>query len=112
VRLLDRDTQRSVEAFIALLPPDLCPLEIRVFGSRARQDHRSFSDVDVAIILSGASKDRVSVALSMADVAFDVMLDTGILVEALPLWEQEWRDPNGFFNPALIERIKQEGIRV
>jgi hypothetical protein len=29
-------------------------------------------------------------ALTMAGIAFDVMLETGVLVEAIPLWEDEW----------------------
>ena len=48
----------------------------------------------------------------MAEIAFDVMLDTGVLVDPLPLWENEWIRPERFGNPALIETIKREGLRV
>ena len=55
---------------------------------------------------------RIDAALRMADIAFDIMLETGILVEALPLWEDEWEHPEHFSNPALIDRIRHEGMRL
>ena len=46
----------------------------------------------------------------MAGVAFDVMLETGVLVSPLPIWEAEWADPGRFPNPELLESIRIEGI--
>ena len=46
----------------------------------------------------------------MAGIAFDVMLETGILVEALPLWGGEMEHPERFSNPALIRTIQREGV--
>ncbi|MBK1630056.1 nucleotidyltransferase [Thiohalocapsa halophila] len=37
-------------------------------------------------------------------------MDIGILIEALPLWQEEWMHPERFSNPALIEHIRREGI--
>jgi hypothetical protein len=51
-------------------------------------------------------------AIDMAGIAFDVLLETGILVEALPLWEDEWEHPERFNNPFLIENIRREGVRL
>jgi hypothetical protein len=48
----------------------------------------------------------------MAGIAFDVLLDTGILVQALPLWRDELTYPERFSNPALIDNIRREGIRL
>lgn len=48
----------------------------------------------------------------MADIAFDVMLETGILVMALPLWEEEFEHPKRFSNPGLIHNIRREGVRL
>jgi hypothetical protein len=39
-------------------------------------------------------------------------LETGILVEALPLWEDEIARPESSRNPALIETIRREGVRL
>jgi hypothetical protein len=48
----------------------------------------------------------------MAGIAFDVMLDTGVLVQALPLWRNELAHPEQFSNPALVNTIRREGIRL
>lgn len=52
----------------------------------------------------------MDVALELADLAFDVMLETGVLVEAIPFWEEEWAHPERFANPALIENIRRDGV--
>jgi uncharacterized protein len=83
-----------------------------LFGSRALGNARPESDADVAVLLHGAPGRRVDEALKMADIAFDVMLETGILIEAIPFWEGEWERPECFNNPALIANIQRDGIRL
>jgi hypothetical protein len=51
-------------------------------------------------------------AIAMAGIAFDVLLDTGVLVQALPLSREELAHPEQFSNPALIDNIRCEGIRL
>jgi hypothetical protein len=63
------------------------------------------------VVLKGRSGDRVATALDMAGLAFDVLLETGILVEPLPLWEDEFKHPERFGNPALVKNIRREGLR-
>jgi hypothetical protein len=79
-------------------------------GRKARDAHTHDSDADIAVILPGEHGRRVPIALEMAGVAFDVLLETGVLVEALPLWEDEMEHPELFSNPAWIENIRREGI--
>jgi hypothetical protein len=50
--------------------------------------------------------------LALADIAFDVMLETGVLVQPLPLWDGDLAHPERFSNPALIRTIATEGVRV
>ncbi|PMS33436.1 nucleotidyltransferase family protein [Trinickia symbiotica] len=83
-----------------------------LFGSRARETHSQESDADIAVILPGQHGRRTPIALEMAGIAFDVLLETGVLVEALPLWEDEMDHPELFSNPALIKNILREGIPV
>lgn len=82
-----------------------------LFGSRARGQARDDSDVDVAVILKGSSDGAfLRTKLAMADVAYDVLLDTGVYIQPLPLWEDEWRQPERHPNPRLVENIRREGI--
>lgn len=85
-------------------------VQLILFGSRARGDYHDESDADVAVVLAGQSGDFVDTKLEMADLAFDVLLDTGVLIQALPVWEREWANPNSHSNPALLQNIAREGI--
>jgi predicted nucleotidyltransferase len=86
--------------------------EAYLFGSRARDLAGPESDADIAVLLRGRSRCRADAAVDMAGIAFDVMLETGVLVDAIPLWEDEWDHPERFSNPALIENIRREGVRL
>ena len=83
-----------------------------LFGSRARSTHRPDSDADLAVIMKEQTGDRSVTAVAMAGIAFDVLLDTGVLVQALPLSRDELAHPEQFSNPALIHTIRREGVRL
>jgi uncharacterized protein len=109
---IDADTARAAEAFLTRIAATYPVSRAILVGSRARHDHTEDSDADIAVILTGehGGHDRVDIVLDMASIAFDVLLDTRVLVEALPLWESEFENPERFSNPALIDNIRREGI--
>lgn len=107
---IDPNTASALHLFTSRAARRFDVLGALLFGSRARADHRRDSDADLALLLRGARGPRLDVALDLADLAFDVMLETGILVEAIPFWEEEWAHPERFSNPALIENICREGV--
>jgi DNA invertase Pin-like site-specific DNA recombinase/predicted nucleotidyltransferase len=109
---LDADTARAARAFMKRLEGKYPTVEGLVYGSRARGSHRDDSDADIAVILKGERGDRSAAVIDMAGIAVDVLQETGILVQALPLWENEMNRPELFSNPALIENIKREGLRL
>lgn len=108
----DAETENAARLFLSRLSRQYTIASALLFGSRARGSSRSDSDTDIAVVLRGDHGRRVEEALKMADIAFDVMLETGVLVEAIPLWESEWEHPETFNNPALIENIRREGLRL
>ena len=81
-----------------------------LYGSRARKSHHPDSDADVAVILRGPRQRFLPVKLAMADIAFDVMLETGINISPLPIWIDEWEHPENYSNPHLLKNIAAEGI--
>jgi predicted nucleotidyltransferase len=83
-----------------------------LFGSRVRRDHRSDSDADVAVLFHGRQGPFLDTKLALADIAYDVLLETGILIQPLPVWEDEWEHPDHAANPRLIRNIAREGIRL
>ncbi len=81
-----------------------------LFGSRARNTHRADSDADVVVMLRGSPEKFIATKLAMDDLAYDVLLDTGIRIQPLPVWESEWNQPENYSNPWLLKTIANEGI--
>ena len=81
-----------------------------LFGSRARRTHRADSDVDVAVLLAGPRGRLMDTSLELADIAFDVLLETTIYIAPLPIWEHEWEHPETHSNPRLLDNIRREGL--
>ncbi|MFZ4537611.1 hypothetical protein [Propionivibrio sp.] len=48
----------------------------------------------------------------MSDVAFDVLLETGINISPLPVWLDEWEHPETYANPRLLKNIALDGVRL
>ena len=111
-RSLDGETERAARAFLRHLEGRYQVREAIVYGSRARHTHRPDSDADIAVILDGARGDRRKVSGDMAGIAFDVMMETGVMVQAVPFWADDLARPETFSNPALINNILREGIRL
>lgn len=81
-----------------------------LFGSRARHSHQPDSDVDVAILLNGIPRHFVSTKLELDDLAYEVLLETGLRIQPLPIWESEWDNLENYSNPHLLRNIAREGI--
>jgi DNA invertase Pin-like site-specific DNA recombinase/predicted nucleotidyltransferase len=109
---IDAATEHAARVFMQRLEGKFAAIEGRLFGSRARGTHKPDSDADIAVILQGEQGDRYGVSRDMAGIAFDVMMETGVLIDALPLWEDELKRPERFSNPALIESINRDGLRL
>lgn len=109
---LDPDTQRAVRAFISRVATHYDFAGAVLFGSRARGTNRPDSDADVAVLLHGRPGKFVATKLEMADIAYEVLLETGIRIQPLPVWEDEWEHPERYSNPLLLRNIEREGIRL
>ncbi len=107
---MNTKTKQTTKLFLELVNKQFDTAGAILFGSQARIDANTQSDADLVILLKGKPGRRVDVALTMADMAFDVMLKTGLMIDALPLWEEEWLHPETFKNPALLENIRRDGI--
>ncbi len=108
----DAATGRAVTAFLDRVAAVFPLRHAILFGSRARGAFQPDSDADVAVLLSGPHGPFMAVKLAMADIAFDVMLETGVRIEPLPVWEDEWANPDAYRNPRLLRNIEREGVLV
>ena len=109
---IDDDSEKAVRRFLELIASRYSVAGTIVYGSRARGTHRPDSDVDVAVLLHGEPQRFLPAKLDMADVAFDVLLETGILISPLPIWLDEWEHPETYSNPVLLRNINREGVRL
>ena len=107
---LDNDTLNATNAFINRIRSKYPFTNAILFGSRARGQFRSDSDADIAILLKGKIGQFLRTKLEMADIAYDVLLETGIRIQPLPIWEEEWQHPENYSNPYLLENIEREGV--
>jgi uncharacterized protein len=107
---IDDATRKSVDAFLSRIEGRYPIVQAILYGSRARGDAASDSDADVALVLDGPKQRTMDVALEMSDYEVDVLMETGVMVSALPVWLDDWNDPSSHSNPFLIANIKREGI--
>lgn len=112
VRKLDPETAEAVRRFLDRIADRYDVAGAIVYGSRARGTHRPDSDADVAVLLRGEPQRFLDVKLDMADTAFDLQLETGILVSPLPVWVNEWSHPDRHTTPELLHTIDREGGRL
>lgn len=102
---------RAADMFIRRISGNFDVKEAYLFGSFARNSARDDSDVDVAVVL-GDRGNLSETILRFSDVAYDMFMETGVLVDAHPLWEDDWQNPGLSTNPHLIENIKRDGVRL
>jgi predicted nucleotidyltransferase len=107
---LDPAAVESIRSFLGRVSAKFDVSSAKLFGSRARNDARPDSDFDIAIILRGKRGDFISAKLEMTDLAYDALLEDGIHIQALPVWEDEFLFPVAYSNPTLLKNIEHEGI--
>ena len=108
--LLSSSTLQATRAFAARVAKAYPTQESVLFGSRARGTAHEESDADVAVILKGQPGNFIKTKMAMNDIAYDILLDTGIRIQPLPVWEDEWAHPERYSNPHLLHNIAVEGI--
>jgi predicted nucleotidyltransferase len=83
--------------------------EIILYGSRARDDFREYSDWDFLVLVDGpvdtVRTDRIRHSL------FEIELDTDQVVSSIIRSRQEWSSPKYSVVP-LHKNIEREGIRI
>lgn len=107
---VDPSTRQAVHAFMAEVVGQYPTVRAILFGSRARGTAHDESDADVAVLLKGAKGHFIQTKMGLDDLAYDVLLSTGIRIQPLPVWEDEWAHPELYSNPRLLHNIASEGI--
>jgi predicted nucleotidyltransferase len=109
MKFLDPHTERVVRAFLARLPTDVRLEYAILYGSRARGEDRPDSDADLALVLAEGIADWQLVG-TLAEVAYDVFLESGILIQPVPVSLEHWLNPERFPRPGFLRNVAREGI--
>jgi len=108
----DRKTLEAVKLFKRKLDEKRLGSEVILFGSQARGNARPDSDVDVAVLIDDETARITTKKMELSDLAYDVMLDTGVSISPIPIRRGEWTHPERHSNPVLLANIAREGVRL
>lgn len=103
-------TLQATRAFVAHLAHAYPKQQAILFGSCTRGTAHAESDADVAVILTGPPGHFVHTKMTMNDIAYDILLDTGIRIQPLPVCKAKRTHPDFYSKPYLLHNIAQEGI--
>jgi predicted nucleotidyltransferase len=112
VPINDPATMAALQAFVQKISQRSDFSSAILFGSRARHSNHAESDADVAVLLNGFPEKFILTKFEMDDLAYEVLLETGIRIQPLPIWQTEWEHPESYSNPHLLQNIAREGIRL
>ena len=82
------------------------PVKVIMFGSQARGDAKKDSDIDLLVILPSLESPMLYLAF---DVAWEVGLDAGKVIQVVPAEKNEWRRMAA---SPLYQAVKREGVAV
>lgn len=109
MKFLDPKTESAVRAFLARLPADVRLDHAILYGSRARGEDGPDSDADVALIIAEGTADLQLVG-TLAELAYEVFLESGILIQPVPVSLTHWRHPERFPRPGFLRNVARDGI--
>jgi predicted nucleotidyltransferase len=81
-------------------------VEVLLFGSKARNEAHTDSDVDVAVILREPSAQDLS---EVRGLAFDIWLTCGILLSVRAMSQQGW-EALGSLQSLFYRNVKRDGV--
>ncbi len=81
-----------------------------LFGSRVRGNYQPDSYADVAVILHQFPGDYMEIKFELCFIAYDLLAETGVRFQPIPISQADWKRPEQHANPSLLEHIALEGI--
>jgi uncharacterized protein len=85
---IDPSAENAVKRFLSRIADRYDMAGALVYGSRARDTHQPDSDADLAVLLRGERQRLLPTTLALADVAYDVLLETAVNIAPFPIWRR------------------------
>ena len=99
--------KRVLDKFKALLLKQVSLYKLILFGSRARGDAGTYSDMDVVVILDDASNEQDFDYVS--DYAWEAGFEYGIVIVPVVCTKKEWEESPERYS-LLAKAVKREGV--
>jgi uncharacterized protein len=105
---LSHKEERALQAYVRALDERFGPqlLEVLLFGSKARNEARPDSDIDVAVILDRPSAQDLSEARGLT---FDIWLAHGVLISVRAMSRQGW-EKLGRLRSLFYRNLNRDGV--
>lgn len=87
------DVERAIALLLDTLRKGYAVDEVHFCGSRARGDFRPDSDVDLAVVLHGARCDIWGAVRRLAEMTFDILMETGVALSPMAFWHEDFEHP-------------------
>jgi predicted nucleotidyltransferase len=79
-----------------------------LFGSQAREDAEDGSDADVIVVLADGEWDFWQEKRRLIAIAFELVLDNSLYVQAWPISESRWSGPEMSSEAAFLQSARRE----
>jgi uncharacterized protein len=83
-----------------------------LFGSRARQDHRPDSDLDIAVLVHDPALPLANADSELLDVTYPIEIEHGLHIQAWALPADALTGDGVTSRRRLIDTVRREGIAV
>jgi len=109
MKAIDSKTEEALRKFLARVPADIGVERAFLYGSRARGDYKVESDADLALVLRKQADDW-QLLWDLSGLAYEIYLETGIMIQPVPISADDWAHPERFSRPSFLRNITREGI--
>jgi DNA polymerase, beta domain protein region len=107
---LTPEEEQALQQFANLLTAKYAVVDIIVYEDNYGEEEGDITNVAVILAEDHNHPFIGDVITDMAGIAYDIIFDKDMLIHPLPIWMDEWNNPEESTNYIDIKKIKNEGI--